>query len=205
MAIIVKYKIIKYDQSFNITEFNDLVAKVDENDIFTEMIEGLLRKNNIDFMYCRVDGLLDKTWIKYFGKEIPKKFCGENYTFKWANYGVGDMQKMFDFFDDTISIIVDPPGIGGTICCMEGVKFILNPGEKDRHEFEPHVHCEYENEKMRIRIDTLEVMKNDKEFSNRKKVKVAKRWIKQNQKKLLKCYNDFSIKGINKLNACFEI
>ena len=58
----------------------------------------------------------------------------------------------------------------------EGIRFYINNNEKDYHQFEPHVHCEYSGEEMRIRIDTLVIMKKDKAFKNKKKVKKSNKF-----------------------------
>lgn len=86
---------------------------------------------------------------------------------------------------------------------MQGIKFYINNNEKDRHQFEPHVHCEYAGEEMRIRIDELTIMKKDKPFKNAKKVKVALKWVKEHQSSLLKFYNEFAINNSN--NIKFEV
>ena len=97
--------------------------------------------------------------------------------------------------DKTINIIIDAPGQGGYVGEQNGIKFVIHSNEKDRHEHEPHIHCIYAGEEMRVRIDTLEIMKKDKELKNKKKVKIAIKWIKENQKELLKYYNCFAIQG----------
>ena len=186
-----------------INSSNIFCEKFDDDILFPNMIKRLLAKHGIKSKQIQVEDIKTITWGKLLEDRLLGYVEGNNYYYSWLNYSLRDVNYTFHLFDNILNIIIDGPGIGGFIDEEEGIKFYINPDEKDRHEFEPHIHCEYQKEKMRIRIDTLEVMKKDKEFSKPKKVKVAKKWIKENQNALLKFYNSFAIKGDS--NIKFEV
>ena len=128
---------------------------------------------------------------------------GDDFHYKWLRYEIGDVQNAFNLLNNKINIIINGPSFGRLIGVEEGIRFYINNNEKDYHQFEPHVHCEYSGEEMRIRIDTLEIMKNDKAFKNKKKVKKAINWVIKHQESLLKFYNSFAINKDNSI--IFEI
>lgn len=193
----INYNITKYeyDPDYKVTKIKNQTATYKVDTLFPKMIEEIVIKNKIKYFQIHVEDLKNNTWGKIFNEEILFCMNGDDNHYRWLNYKIGDIQEKFKLFDKPINIIIDGLGVGGGIDEEEGIKFIINNNEKDRHEFEPHVHCKYAGEEMRIRIDTLEVMKKDKEFKNKKKVKFAKEWIRLHQDSLLKYYNEFAIKG----------
>lgn len=201
--ILVNYKFTKFYMDGSCKYSKTLTEEFDDNVLFPNMISDLLKKHNIKSSDIQVENIKTLTWGKLLGEKLSSYVEGDDYHYKWLKYNLKDINETFHLFGNVLNIIINGPGIGGLMGEDEGIKFYINPDEKDRHEFEPHVHCEYQHEKMRIRIDTLEVMKKDKEFSNPKKVKVAKNWIKENQEELLKFYNSFAIKGDSSIK--FEV
>lgn len=192
----IKYEFTIYNYEENkIIKIENLQQSVGSEILFPEMIENLVKKNNINCFQIYVENLKTNTWGKYFNDDVLMFMDGDDYHYKWFNYKVGDIQDKFKLFDNVINIVIDGPGIGGLLDDEEGIKFYINNNEKERHEFEPHVHCTYSGEKMRIRIDTLEIMKKDKPFKNRRKTQIALEWVEKNQDALIKYYNAFAIKG----------
>ena len=198
-TIKTNYKLTICNDTNNCKIINNLHDEVLSETLFPKMIETLVNKNNIKFSIIYVENLKKHTWGKILNKSLTKFMDNDDYTYDWLNYKIDDIQKMFGLFDKKLNIIINPSGMGGCVGEKEGIKFVVNSNEKDRHKYEPHVHCFYSNEEMRIRIDSLEIMKKDKSFSNSKKTKLAKNWIKQNQKGLLSYYERFAINGDNSI------
>lgn len=199
----INYKITIYDVEGNIRVLDNLSDEFDSNEMFPDVIESIVDKNNIDHFQIYVEGLKTNTWDKVLPEDLSSQLEYDDYHYKWLNYTLRDVQDAFNLFDNVINIVIDGPGIGRYLGEMQGIKFYINNNEKDRHQFEPHVHCEYAGEEMRIRIDELTIMKKDKPFKNAKKVKVALKWIKEHQSSLLKFYNEFAINNSN--NIKFEV
>ena len=199
----INYKITIYDVEGNIRVIDNLNDEFDSNGMFPDVIESIVNKNNIDHFQIYVEDLKTKTWDKVLSDDLSSQLQYDDYHYKWLNYPLKDVQDAFHLFDNVINIVIDGPGIGRYLGEMQGIKFYINNNEKDRHQFEPHVHCEYAGEEMRIRIDELTIMKKDKPFKNTKKVKVALKWVKEHQRSLLKFYNEFAINNSN--NIKFEV
>ena len=199
----INYKITIYDVEGNIRVIDNLTDEFDSNRMFPNVIESIVNKNNIDHFQIYVEYLKTNTWDKVLPDDLSSQLQYDDYHYKWLNYTLKDVQDAFHLFDNVINIVIDGPGIGRYLGEMQGIKFYINNNEKDRHQFEPHVHCEYAGEEMRIRIDELTIMKKDKPFKNTKKVKVALKWVKEHQRSLLKFYNDFAINNSN--NIKFEV
>lgn len=199
----INYKITIYDVEGNIRVINNLSDEFDSNEMFPDVIESIVDKNNIDHFQIYVEDLKTNTWDKVLPDDLSSQLEYDDYHYKWLNYTLRDVQDAFHLFDNVINIVIDGPGIGRYLGEMQGIRFYINNNEKDRHQFEPHVHCEYAGEEMRIRIDELTIMKKDKPFKNAKKVKVALKWIKEHQRSLLKFYNEFAINNSN--NIKFEV
>lgn len=199
----INYKITIYDVEGNIRVIDNLNDEFDSNGMFPDVIEFIVDKNNIDHFQIYVEDLKTNTWDKVLPDDLSSQLQYDDYHYKWLNYTLKDVQDAFHLFDNVINIVIDGPGIGRYLGKMQGIKFYINNNEKDRHQFEPHVHCEYAGEEMRIRIDVLTIMKKDKPFKNTKKVKVALKWVKEHQRSLLKFYNDFAINNSN--NIKFEV
>lgn len=199
----INYKITIYDVEGNIRVIDNLSDEFDSNEMFPDVIESIVDKNNIDHFQIYVEDLKINTWDKILPADLSSQLEYDDYHYKWLNYTLRDVQDAFHLFDNVINIVIDGPGIGRYLGEMQGIKFYINNNEKDRHQFEPHVHCEYAGEEMRIRIDELAIMKKDKPFKNTKKVKVALKWVKEHQRSLLKFYNEFAINNSN--NIKFEV
>lgn len=199
----INYKITIYDVEGNIRVIDNLNDEFDSNRMFPDVIESIVDKNNIDHFQIYVEDLKTNTWDKVLPDDLSSQLQYDDYHYKWLNYTLKDVQDAFHLFDNVINIVIDGPGIGRYLGEMQGIKFYVNNNEKDRHQFEPHVHCEYAGEEMRIRIDELTIMKKDKPFKNTKKVKVALKWVEEHQRSLLKFYNEFAINNSN--NIKFEV
>lgn len=199
----INYKITIYDVEGNIRVIDNLNDEFDSNGMFPDVIESIVDKNNIDHFQIYVEDLKTNTWDKVLSDDLSSQLQYDDYHYKWLNYTLKDVQDAFHLFDNVINIVIDGPGIGRYLGEMQGIKFYINNNEKDRHQFEPHVQCEYAGEEMRIRIDELTIMKKDKPFKNTKKVKVALKWVKEHQRSLLKFYNEFAINNSN--NIKFEV
>lgn len=199
----INYKITIYDVEGNIRVIDNLNDEFDSNVMFPSVIESIVNKNNIDHFQIYVEDLKTNTWDKVLPDDLSSQLEYDDYHYKWLNYTLRDVQDAFHLFDNVINIVIDGPGIGRYLGEKQGIKFFINNNEKDRHQFEPHVHCEYAGEEMRIRIDELTIMKKDKPFKNAKKVKIALKWIKEHQRSLLKFYNEFAINNSN--NIKFEV
>lgn len=199
----INYKITIYDVEGNIKIIDNLIDEFDSNEMFPDVIESIVDKNNIDHFQIYVEDLKTNTWDKVLTEDLSSQLEYDDYHYKWLNYTLRDVQDAFHLFDNVINIVIDGPGIGRYLGEKQGIKFFINNNEKDRHQFEPHVHCEYAGEEMRIRIDELTIMKKDKPFKNAKKVKIALKWIKEHQRSLLKFYNEFAINNSN--NIKFEV
>lgn len=199
----INYKITIYDVEGNIRVIDNLNDKFDSNEMFPDVIESIVDKNNIDHFQIYVEDLKTNTWDKVLPDDLSSQLEYDDYHYKWLNYTLRDVQDAFHLFDNVINIVIDGPGIGRYLGEMQGIRFYINNNEKDRHQFEPHVHCEYAGEEMRIRIDELTIMKKDKPFKNTKKVKVALKWVEEHQRSLLNFYNEFAINDSN--NIKFEV
>lgn len=190
--ITVNYKLTIYKNDLEVTIINNLTEIIPSSVIFTDMITLLVKKSGIKHFQLHVENLKRNTWEKIVGSNLAKYIDGDNLHYQWLNYSIGNIQDVFQLFDNEINIIINLTGFGKSVGENEGIKFIINPNERDRHQFEPHVHCEYSGEKMRIRLDTLEIMGKDKAFRNSKKVKKAMQWVEKNQTKLIDCYNSLN-------------
>jgi len=196
--MIIKYKYIIYDLEMNVRETDIYEKKIDENMLFPDFIDLIVKEDNIKHFQVVVEDLATKTWGKIFDYKMLNYMKIDDYHYKWLNEKIIDIEQTFSLFDDVLNIVIDGPGIGGLLCEENGIKYTINSNEKDRHEFEPHVHCKYSGEKTRINIETLEFM--DKKFKNPKKNKEALKWVKENQEQLLNYYNEFVVKGNSKIN-----
>ncbi len=199
----VNYKITIYDDNYNEKIIDNLHDIFDSDILFPDMVDSLARKNNINCFQIYVANLKSNTWGRILNEDLCIQMDGDDIKYKWLRYKVGDVQKAFNLFDNKINIVANASGFGKVMGEEEGIRFYINNNEKDYHQFEPHVHCEYSGEEMRIRIDTLVIMKKDKAFKNKKKVKKAISWVKNHQESLLKFYNSFAINEDNSI--IFEV
>lgn len=201
----VNYKITIYDLEYNVKVIDNLCGNFNSNILFPQLINLLIKENNIKYFQIYVENLKYDTWGKLFGEDLYNQIEGDNYHYKWLNYNLKDIQNAFNYFNNKINIIVDGPGVGDAVGRSQGITFYINNDEKDRHQFEPHVHCKYSGEEMRIRIDKLTIMGHDKPFKNKRKVKLTLRWVKRNQNSLLNYYNNFAINKNNNIKFIAKI
>lgn len=207
MKIMINYKIVKTGVIPDYEIIDNLSEEIDENIMFYDAIKKLLDKNNVFYSQIFIKDLKKLTWGKFINDErlLDEVFGGNDEDFSNLNYSLKDIQSAFKLFDNKLTIIAQELGIGGIVGNVKGIKFYINNNEKDRHEFEPHVHCKFGKEETRIRIDTLEVMKKDRPFKNSKKMKIAINCIKKYQKGLLDYYNLFAIKGDNNIRLEYKL
>ena len=184
---------------YDVSIRDNLSECFDGNTLFPDMIKKLVRKNRISTSQISVENLKQLTWGTLFNGDLLDSINGDDFHYKWLDFRISDLQGTFGLFDSELNMVVDGPGIGAVVGSYEGIKFIINANEKDRHAGEPHVHCEYSGESLRLLIKNSQIMKNDKPFKNLKKLKKAQEWVKENQQKLLTCYlkiNDISDNSI---------
>ena len=196
----IPYYFTLYDYSDgeeHITNSDIKNIEVDLNDKFPSVLRKIIKINNYSDKPYAIYDLKKMTWGIIVPLDLYDYCEGDDYTFDWLNYTVEELDKSFELFKEPLNISIDGPGIGDVVGDSEGISFYINSNEKDRHEFEPHVHCYYGDEEMRVRIDTLEIMKGDKPFKNGKKVKKAIKYIESLQEPMLRYYKDFSIKGLS--------
>lgn len=202
----INYKIVVYDYTkdeFKKNEQSDMLFQI--NTLFVDSIKEIAIKHHIDNEILYVKDLKTKTWGKILDENCINLIIGDDYHYGWLNYKLIDIQTAFSLFDEELEIVVNGPGIGESAGIFQGITFCINNNEKDRHQFQPHVHCKYSGEEMRIRIDTLKIMKNDKPFKNKRKVRIAIAWVEQNQKYLLDYYNRFILNKDNEIKFIAEI
>lgn len=192
----IKYNII-INKNGKIKKIENLEGSFRRDILLPNMIKKIINKNKIESGYVHVDKLMSNTWGKIFSEDLLFYMDGRDYYYEWLNYRIDDIQEKFHLFDYAINVVCDDGGYGGYVGGTEGIKFYIHSNEKDRHEYEPHVHCRYAGEEMRVRIDTLEIMKNDKSFTNKNKTKKAIKWIQQFQNELLFYYKNYAIDGNN--------
>lgn len=189
--IIVRYRLTIYDINSNHYEIfirDNLSECFDGNISFPDMIESLVRKHGICTSQVSVENLKQLTWETLFKGDLLNSINGDDFHYKWLDFSISDLQSTFGLFDSELNIVIDGLGIGVVVDNYEGIKFIINANEKDRHACEPHVHCEYSDESLRLLIKNSQIMKNDKPFKNHKKLNQAQEWVKMHQQELLKCY-----------------
>ncbi len=195
--VIIKYQII--NDSYRLKDIEDIAEKIIKlpGDLyFDDMVNKLIEDSGFVVMCPVVENLYKKTWNKILSEDITDYM---DYTCKCdfilPHYSIIDMQTFFNFFDEKLVIINSSGGFGGMVGEKEGIKFIINSNERDRHPYEPHIHCKYGDEEFRIRLDNLTVMNDDKVFKNRHKSRLAKKWVMERKDKLLNYYNNFAVKG----------
>ena len=203
--ITVKYRLIIYDVDSDHYDFSihdNLFECFDGNILFPDMMKKLVQKHGICPFQIFVENLKQLTWGTLFKCYLLDDINGYDFHYKWLNSRISDLQDTFGLFDSELSIVIDGPGIGGGVGSYEGIKFTINANEKDRHAYEPHVHCEYSGESLRLLIKNSQIMKNDKPFKNLKKLKKAQEWVQKNQQELLNCY--LKINDIENNSVVFE-
>lgn len=186
----VEYKLIRNGKEEGKT------IEVNKNIYFVELINEITGKKEEEELTINIKGLKTITWGKKVSEMLLRDIKIYDFSYKTMNYKIEYLQKFFKLFNQELIIQIIECGIGVAAGEAEGINFKINTNEKDRHEHQPHVHCEYSGEKMRIRIDTCEIMNNDKEFKTKSKTKKAIEYVCENKDELLKLYIELNkIKG----------
>lgn len=189
--MIIKYKITSYDDYINpIEKINSKITIPDKTN-FIEAINIIISNYNKTYLTKQIyiEDLVEKTWGKYLDNNYTFNHMKiDSYHYKWLNYTLKDIQKVFKLFNETINIVIEGPGIGRELYRTEGIKFIIHSDEKNNHEKYPHIHAEYSGEKIFIYIKDSSLL-NNKGFKNKKKTKIAIDYVNSNKEYLLKQWN----------------
>lgn len=194
----IVYKIIRYFDYVTPSEVGSYEIKINNNMTFCELIE-LIKEKHIDdndFHGIYVEDLVEKTWGSILSEELINEMGIDSFHYRWLNYYIEDIGKMFNLFKEPINIIIDGPGIGKLMGEEEGIRFVIHSDEKDKHANFPHVHCEYSGESIFVYLETQELL-NNKGFKNKRKTKVALRWIENHKEDLLNYWNRVVISDAN--------
>lgn len=188
----IKYRIIYKNDKTPIKSKTKKI-KVDERMCFVEFMDSI--KNDLElneYQYIYIEDLIEKTWGKVVSNKMINIMGLDIYNYEWLKYKLIDIQKMFKLFDDVIDIFVEELGLGGVLGEKEGIRFIIHSNEKDKHAKFPHVHCEYSGEEIFVYLNDQSLL-NGKGFKNKKKTKIALKWIKENKNDLLNYWNNIII------------
>ncbi len=72
---------------------------------------------------------------------------------------------------------------------INGIKIYIYPNEsKGKHKL-PHLHAEYNEKKVVVRIDNGEIIEGN---IDKNKQRVLKKWIKENQELIIKNWNELN-------------
>ncbi len=186
----IPYKITRYFDYITPTEVGIYEINIDNNITFCELID-IIKNNHINdkgFYQIYIENLVEKTWGSIFKEELIDEMGIDSYHYKWLNHSIEEINKMFNLFKEPINIIIDGPGIGKLMGEEEGIRFIIHSDEKDKHANNPHVHCEYSGETIFVYLKTLEIL-NNKGVKNKKKTKIALKWIDYHKEELLSYWN----------------
>lgn len=187
----IKYKITSYDDFVEPIEKASGELILDDKTNFIKAVNIIISKHNSSYLNKQIyiEDLVEKTWGKYFNEDFTFHHMQiDSFHYKWLNYSLEDIQKVFKLFNSEINIVVDGPGIGREIYRTEGIKFIIHSDEKSSHEKYPHIHAEYSGEKIFIYIKDGSLL-NNKGFKNKKKTKIAINYVINNKENLLKQWN----------------
>ena len=204
--MLIKYKIISYDDYVNPIEKVNSELVLDDNMYFDNAINYIVELYNKDYLNKQiyVKDLCEYTWLKYFNYDfIMKEMNIDSYHYKWLHNKLKDVQTSFNLFNNIIEIIIDGPGIGKLIDELEGIQFIIHSNEKDKHKYNPHIHAKYNEEELFIYIKDASLL-NDKGFKNKKKTKIAINYVKNNKRMLLESWNKITDSNLN-IDVYFNI
>ena len=133
---------------------------------------------------------LNKTmWQRFFKKEIYNNIDYE--LDDYEKLTVKELETQFKISALVFKLVINLDGIGGCVGERDGIRFVINTREKDRHN-NAHVHCTYSGINTRIEIKILKVL--DKPFK-KSKMDIALSIIKKNQEGLLNYWNTCTING----------
>lgn len=184
--MLIKYKIISYDNYIDPEEKISSQELLDDNMLFVDAIHYIVGKYNKEYLNKQIyiQDLCELTWGKYFDFNfIMNSMEIDSYHYKWLKNTLLKVNESFHLFDNVINIIIDGPGVGLNLGEKEGIKFKINTNEAG-HEYLPHVHVEYSGEEIRISLIDLQIL-DGKGFSNRRKTKIAIEFVKNNREMLL--------------------
>ena len=200
--MIVKYKIIIYDDYGNETIGIIDELEFDGQALFTDIIPKIISKYDSTLLQkdIYIEDLCQRTWMKYFSFQFTYQYMiVDDFHYDWLKFNLSDIQKSFNLFDDYIYIVVNGPGIGKSVGYSEGIHFIIHTDEKDKHEKYPHVHAKYQDEELFIYLKDASIV-DDKSFKNPSKTKAAKKFILDHQEELLDSWNK-----ITDSNLCIDV
>lgn len=103
----INYKITIYDVEGNIRVIDNLSDEFDSNEMFPDVIESIVDKNNIDHFQIYVEDLKINTWDKVLPADFSSQLEYDDYHYKWLNYTLRDVQNAFHLFDNVINIVID--------------------------------------------------------------------------------------------------
>lgn len=204
--MLVKYRIVSYDDYENPIEKIKSSVELDDNMCFDDAINYIVESYDKSYLKKQiyVEDLCEKTWLNFFDYDFLFRRMGiDSFHYKWLHNKLKDIDISFNLFSDEITIVIDGPGIGGLIEEVEGIQFIIHSNEKDKHKYNPHVHVKYGNEELFIYIKDGMVL-NNASFKNRKKTKIAINYVLEHKKKLLESWNKITNSNLN-IDVYFNI
>ena len=120
-----------------------------------------------------------------------KNIYPEPSIYNYKNIRLKNLEWQFGISKHIFYLHLDPC-FGDCVGKCKGIHFYFHTNEKDLHHV-PHIHCKYGKEEFRVNLITLKIM--DKPFRNRKRAKLAISVIEQNQKELIRYWEEKVIKG----------
>ena len=90
----VNYKITIYDLEYNVKVIDNLCGNFNSNILFPQLINLLIKENNIKYFQIYVENSKSDTWGKLFGEDLYNQIEGDNYHYKWLNYNLKDIQTV---------------------------------------------------------------------------------------------------------------
>lgn len=164
----------------------------DENITLEEVLIDLHKKyaiNSKNVSNYHITNLNELLWSQYFPKKIV--FAINDCYDDCLATKLADLQRQFHISNLEFTVLLNFDGLGKSIGEKEGIHFYFHSNEKDLHH-NPHIHCKYSGEEMRIEIETLKIL--DKPFK-KSKVKIVKKFVKEHQVDLLNYWNKAIING----------
>ena len=95
----VNYRITIYDDKYNEKIIDNLYDTFDSNILFPNMVDSLVRKNNIKWFQIYVENLKSNTWGRILNEDLCIQMDGDDVHYKWLRFKIGDVQKAFGLFD----------------------------------------------------------------------------------------------------------
>ena len=163
---------------------NDMILK----DVLLELYNQYRIENgNIENYF--IPHITELLWGRFFSKDVCYQII-DSYD-SYLDLCLDDLEKQFEISHIVIPLFLDYDGIGRSIGDVEGVRIFFHLNEKDLHH-NPHVHCFYSGDEVRIEIDSLKIL--DKPFK-KSKMDVAIDFIKKNQDEMLNYWDKVVVNG----------